>query len=217
MRVPGMRRKLTEEDLVRMRVPARYTRASLEGCCGEGVDGKPSIRAIVETYIAKFDEMVGRGVGLMLWGNNDIGKTGAAVVLAKEARRRGMTVLIATAEGLRSGVLNKTRFDMEQTLWDRALEVDFLVLDDLAKEHRDAQGFGERLFEDLIRQRSGALKTTMITSNMSPEQMQSGEFAYKPSMLKVMRENTVPVKCAAPESWNRRSQAGVTNKMAMTG
>jgi DNA replication protein DnaC len=126
-------------------------------------------------------------------------------------------VLVVTAEGLRSAVLNKTRFDEDQTLWDRALSVEFLVLDDLGKEHRDAQGFGERLFEDLIRQRSGAMKVTFMTSNMSPAQMQGGEHAYKPSMLRVMREVVTPIRLDAPESWNRRLQASEQNRLLMTG
>jgi KaiC/GvpD/RAD55 family RecA-like ATPase len=210
-----MRRRLTEEDLERMRIPRRFWGVSLEGC-SSAVDGtKPSIRKTVELYLGQLDEMLSRGVGLLLWSDNGSGKTSAAVLVAKEARRRGATVLFVTSEGLRSAVLNKTRFDVEQTMWDRALDVDLLILDDVGKEHRDQQGFGERLLEDLIRQRSANQRTTFMTTNMSPLQMKEGEFAYKPSMLKVMQESVVPVGVAAVV--NRREEVARELKVRMTG
>ena len=223
MLAPEQRRKLTEEDLRRMRLPERFWRATWDQCSRETKEdvrnGKksvtPSLHNVVESSIRNLDAMYRSGVGIMLWGDNGRGKTSALAVIGKEFRRRGCTVLFTTAEGLRSSVLQKVNFDLEQTMWERAISVDVLILDDLGKEHRDQQGFGERLFEDLIRQRTAAKRVTLITTNMSPAQMQDPVTGYKVSMLKVMKESVTPIMAVGATDF--RDESARNNVQLMTG
>jgi DNA replication protein DnaC len=80
------RRELCFEDLERMMIPKRYWDASFDKIDSD-------VQSIAQRYLMKLDEMVERGIGLMLWGENGRGKTCLAVVLGKELRRCGKTVL----------------------------------------------------------------------------------------------------------------------------
>jgi len=183
MRIVGQRIRLTGEHMELMRIPRRFweSRAS---------DIRGSVQEKILAYLKNMNSFLDEGVGLLVWGKNGVGKTGAAVVLAKEARRIGSSVLFVTAEGLRVAVLEKEDFD-GSPLMDRARTVDVLVLDDLGKEHSGQTGFTERMFEGLIRQRASARRTTIITSNMGVSALREH---YKPSMMEVMKECVYPLR-----------------------
>ena len=194
--LPGgqMRRPLTSEDLRRMRIPGRFWDASLEEIYGEG---SPSPRSVARRYMDKLDDMIRRGVGLLLWGPNGRGKTCMAVVIGKEARRRGYTVLFGRASELKSMVIERAPFDSEQTMWSRMLSVDLLIVDDLGKGTQDSTGFGARLIDDLLRQRASERKVTILTTNMSPRDQIPAEL--KQSTMHTLKECVVPVHIAGPD------------------
>lgn len=189
-----MRRPLTAEDLRRMRVPGRFWDASLGEICAEG---DPSPQEIARRYMAKLDEMVRRGIGLLLWGPNGRGKTCMAVVIGKEARRRGYTVLFGRASELKSMVIERAVFDADQSMWARMLSVDLLIVDDLGKGTQDSTGFGARLIDDLLRQRASERKVTILTTNMSPRDQMPQEL--KQSTMHTLKECVVPVHVAGPD------------------
>lgn len=160
------RRKLTSDDLVRMRLPKRYWHVDCDGV-SDVIDpntGK-SPREVLEAYIRQMEEMRLRGLGLLLWSGNGTGKTSIAAIIAKEYRRRFNTVLFIEAANLKSLVINSESFDEDETYWQRAMAVDVLVLDDLGKGVQDRTGFGERLIDELIRTRNANQLVTIITTN----------------------------------------------------
>lgn len=181
-----MRRELTERDLVRMSVPKRHWPASFREISEEP-------RAIVEKYLDKFEEFMGKGVGMLFWGPNGLGKTAAAVVVGKEARRRGKTVLFIESADLKRCVIEKVAFDEDSSVWERARSVDLLILDDIGKGVQDSTGFGARVLDELVRHRNARLKATFLTTNMSPrdEQMQN---EFKKSTLHTFKECMLPVR-----------------------
>lgn len=195
--------RLTSEHLDWMRLPKRFWKSSFSE-----VDS--SLQPIIQGYIEKLDDHLDNGDGLMLWGVNGTGKTSAAVVVAKEVRRTGASVLYITAERLRQSVLEKEEFTEGQLLIDRARRVEFLLLDDLGKEHSGQTSFSERLFEDLLRERSSQRRTTFITTNQDHEEIMDH---YKISMVEVLKEIVVPVRVRAI---NRRDKAqeGLRNNLA---
>lgn len=206
MRIVGQRTKLTADHLLWMRIPRRFWEASFQDI------QDPDVRGVVLAYLQKLDSVLDNGDGLLFWGENGVGKSCAAVVLAKEARRRGASCLFITAESLRQSVLEKEQFSDDQLVIDRARKVEFLVLDDLGKEHSGETGFTERLFENLIRERSSHRRSTVVTTNMNYEQMIK---TYKHSMMEVMKESLVPVHV---EGENRRDEgAGKLRARLATG
>lgn len=205
MRVVGLRIKLTRAHMELMRVPRRFWQSDFNAI--PECEGRDTLRS----YLRNIDEMLDRGEGLLLWGPNGHGKTSAAVIVMMEARRRGASALFVQAETLRASVLDGTMFSDEKTLMERAREVDFLVLDDLGKEHTGETGFAERLFENLIRERSAQKRVTLITTNLPttpPVDNPRGaslQTRYIASMVEVMREAMYPVLLRA-HNWRDRVQ-----------
>jgi DNA replication protein DnaC len=176
-----------------MRIPRRFWAVTFDQI-------EPSLQDVVRNYLQNLDTMLDDGDGLLLWGENGRGKTSAACFVAREVRRTGASVLMITAASLIESVLEKIEVQ-EGLLLDRARTVDFLLLDDLGKEHPGRSGFADRVLENLLRERSAAHLTTFITTNMSFEGLKQ---RYKKSMLEVMKENVLPLKV---EGENYRDKA----------
>lgn len=193
MRIVGQRGRLTAEHFLLMRIPRRFWEVTFDQI-------EPDVKGVIRNYLQNLDEMLDNGDGLLLWGKSGHGKTCAAVFVAREVRRTGASVLMLTAASLIESVLEKTEVE-EGLLLDRARTVDFLLLDDLGKEHPGRSGFAERTLENLLRERSAARLTTFMTTNMGYEGLKE---RYKMSMLEVMKEMMLPVKV---EGENYRNEA----------
>lgn len=169
-----------------MRIPNRYWDVSIDNV---QLENEPARKVIVR-YIENIEEMLDEGIGLILWGDNDTGKTSASVVIAKAARRTGAPVYFTTMEGLRQAVLNDAMFSSDTSVEARALNVELLVLDEFGKEHAGQTGFMNRYIENLMRDRCSRKLSTIITANPSPSALAK---KYQESMMKVMAESMMPV------------------------
>jgi len=195
MRIVGHRMRLTQAHVEWMRVPRRFWDVRFEKVPSD-------VRKDIDNYLRRLDDHLDRGDGLLFWGANGVGKTSVAVLIALEVRRRGASVLFITAAALRQAFLEREPFNEDQFVSERARAVDFLVLDDLGKEHSASTGFSEGLFENLIRERSASQRATVITTNlpMIPKDLGNGRMSralmsvYVPSMLEVMKENLYPIR-----------------------
>lgn len=191
MRVAKYRTPLRADHLLLMRIPQRFWEVTFaEVGMKDGHLVGASLRRAVESYLRHIDDNLDSGSGLLLWGENGTGKTCAAVVIAKEARRRGAPALFVNAEDLRIATIEQTPFHEDMTLMDRAREVELLVIDDLGKDYRGATGYSDRLFENLLRYRSANCRTTIITTNLKPVRLLE---RYKKSMMDVIKEAMAPV------------------------
>ena len=178
------RRELTQDDLIRARVPRRYWTAKL-------MEVQEASREVADKYLREIAEMHGRGVGLLMWGPNGVGKTSLAVVIGKEYRRRGHSLLFLESAELKGAIIHNEAFDEEQTLWDRAKSVDVLLIDDLGKGVQDSTGFGARVLDELIRHRNANKRVTFITTNMTLKLL---EDELKASTMHSLKECIFPVK-----------------------
>lgn len=186
------RRDLSTNDLERMRIPRRYWQASFYELTDVSVDGEDSLKSMIEKYISNMSKMRKEGGGFIFYGDNGSGKSCGSVVLAKEFRRRGNTVLFIEAADLKRLVASKEYFDDDETYWERAKDVDVLVVDDFGKGIMDDKGFGASLFDELIRTRNANKKVTIITSNISPKRWLE-ELGLKKSTIHTLKECTIPV------------------------
>lgn len=189
MRIIGEKVVLTRDHYLHMQVPVRFWEADLTKV-------PDSAKKVVGKYIENLDTMLHRGIGLLLWGGNGRGKTSAAVCIAKEIRQTGAPVLFVTAEQLRQGKIDGEMFNADSTLWERATEVDCLVLDELGKEYRGKTDHTERLMDRLFRIRAGARLVTIVTTNVVLQDLKKH---YNPSMLMLFQEILHPVRVDGPD------------------
>lgn len=203
MRIVGQRSRLTADHLLLMRVPRRFWGVKFDLI-------EPDLQPILRNYLKNLDAMLDGGNGLLLWGENGRGKTSAAVFVAMEARRTGASVLMLTAASLIESIMEKVEVE-EGLLVDRARAVDFLLLDDLGKEHPGKSGFSDRVLENLFRERTAAKLTTFATSNMEHDRLTE---RYKKSMLEVMKEALLPVKVEG-KNFRDEVREGLTKVLAV--
>ncbi len=182
------RRQLTEADMKRMRLPKRFWTSEFKRIA----QGQP--KYAIEKYLRQMGSVISpgepmrRGYGMVLWGENDTGKTSVASLVLKEARRRGFTCLFIRSAQYRSATIEHERFDDAHTVAQRCEDVDLLVLDDFGKESSSeySTGGSERMFDDLIRGRCSNLKSTIITMNTNPKEL---EARYKLSFVRLISES----------------------------
>jgi DNA replication protein DnaC len=157
---------------------------------------QPDLAASLTAYGRNFDEMVASGSGIALWGPNGTGKTSAAVMMMKEARRRGIPGFFVECAKIREYVIGETPFDDSETVWSRMNSVQWLLIDDVGKGSEDKTEFLERKLDELLRHRSSHRRVTWFTTNMTPVQMKAW---LKPSALAVMQGYIIPVRAVGTD------------------
>lgn len=186
------RRELTENDLKLIGLPRRYWPVDESGF-GLDIERVSAGRHkdAVKNYISKLPEMLDNGHGMMLYGKFGSGKTALAAMICHEARRIDALVCFVRSYELKDAIINRRMWDDGISVDDRVKRVDLLVIDDLGKEHSPStSGWNEMYFEELLRARSDRMKSTILTSNFSPDTMKT---MYKDSMIAVMKGCIWPI------------------------
>lgn len=143
----------------------------------------------LQQYVAEIDKNVGNGQGLYLFGPFGRGKSALGSILLKAAACKGYIGLWIRAKMIPTYVIEKTPFDDEMTVYDRALSVPLLVIDELQMRGNDTR-FTESSAEDLLRLRIDDKKATVITSNLTVKELS----AQWPSLYSVLQQAVYPVK-----------------------
>ena len=194
------RRKLTIGDVRRANLPERYWEASLDAI-PDWLVYKPK----VEKYLGSILEMLDQGVGLYLWSTeNGTGKTSIASLIAKEALRYGKTVFFEESSRLKWMLINKEQFEEGTSIEARMMMVDVLILDDVGKEYRTSSGYAENVIETLVRARVQKVKTTIMTGNVHPKDMQK---IYSEDFSALLKESVVPVNVTGHDFREARAKA----------
>lgn len=177
-------RKLTEHDLIRMRLPEAFWRARLDGIQGDA-------RGVAERYVDKIEDWVRRGVGFLVTGSPGTGKTGFAAVLAKAAKASSKTVYFTRMSELRDAVKDGAEFSEDEAVLERCRSVDFLVVDGVQKEDATAPYFGAPHLVDLVMLRGDRRRATVVTMAITEDEMKATAFSrlrvscssYLPSLV----------------------------------
>jgi len=201
------RRLLSEKKLLRMRLPRGYWASNLNAIPDDFLHKK-----YIVNYLHKIDKAVGGGTGLLLWGDNDTGKTGIASVISKEVRRNEYSVLFLTSQQYLSACDSNCVYDDSFTLVQRAHKVDFLILDDLGKEtakYGNSQGDSSavavsvaRKMEDLIRTRQSECRSTVVTTNLNPSAILK---KYGKSFVNLFKERFCVIEVVSNYSWREKA------------
>jgi DNA replication protein DnaC len=199
------KRALTSYDLERANLPRRYWNVRFS----EIPDTAP-YKGQVARYLRDIVGEVEKGRGLMITHPmNGTGKTGIACLIAKRAMIEGFTVYYTMSETYKTAVVRNQMFDDVQSVYERAREVDVLVIDDFGKEYKGESGWIESELENLIRERVQAGRTTLLTANLLPNQLRT---EYTKDLASVLNEAVyvllVPGSLEGGKDWRDERKLG---------
>lgn len=177
------RKALKRSDMDLANIGARFFEVTLGA-----IPDECGYKKYLNTYLEKLDRHVTEGVGLLLLGEHDRGKTSAAIALLKRALLAGYSGLFLEADRLQGLAIEKRSFYLEMTWMQRAELVDVLVLDDLGMEH--THEFGRALVEGLLRTRHNKRRATFVTTNLSRETITD---RYGKGVSGVLRESFMAI------------------------
>ena len=114
--------------------------------------------------------------GFLLWGNVGTGKTTLAIQIAFRSIAESRSVVLYRWQDLLSKARSTMNTDTKETLAhivDPVKKADLFLLDELANKKRsNATDFETELFFDIVSSRHGNTKPMILTSNMSPKDIE---------------------------------------------
>lgn len=153
----------------------------------------PQQYAPVHAYLDDAEDYVRAGMGLLLHGPVGTGKTLLGNLVLKELVKRDYTcfgtTFASTVEAFTAGWGNNKA---EKDWFARKfMHSQVLLLDDLGKEFRSAAGLSPTTFDHIIRTRVQSARPTILTTNMSAQELQNG---YGSAVLSMLVEQSVEVE-----------------------
>ena len=149
---------LSTEILERTRIPEAHWRARMVE-----IPDHCEHREKVQGYLDDILANVRRPKGLLLTGPFGSGKSAIGSIILKAAAAQGFIGLWITARKLPGHVIEKTPFDDEQNLYERAQTVPVLIIDEV--QLNKAVRYSEQIVETLVRHRVDARLATILTTN----------------------------------------------------
>lgn len=133
--------------------------------------GPESAKIAVKKYLKTLAMMKEQGNGLLLGGPPGPGKTTLAQIALKYLARAGWTCyatsLSEIVENIQSSWKDNDDDSEASNFLERCRAADFLLIDDLGKEHAGPTGFSANVFDNLIRHRVQHRLPTFITTNLN--------------------------------------------------
>jgi DNA replication protein DnaC len=144
----------------------------------------------VVKYLDKRHEFMRRGMGMYFLGSYGTGKTMLANLVLKELVKDGLTcwatTFSQTVEMFTAGWSDRADKEYFQ---QKFINSQVLLLDDVGKELRGTRlALAETTFDAILRQRVQAGRTTVITTNMTPADLEDG---YGSAILSLIREKSL--------------------------
>lgn len=152
----------------------------------EDYEGDPVIVEKIGKYLEGHANFVGRGIGLLLSGDLGAGKTMVATLLLKELIKLGYRCMSTTfSETVEAFTAGWKSIDDQRYFRDKFVNSDVLLLDDLGREFRSKNSLNETTFDNLLRSRVQGGRPTLVTTNMSMDELEDG---YGSAAMSLLRE-----------------------------
>jgi DNA replication protein DnaC len=143
---------------------------------------------VINRYLAF--PYVQRGMGLYLWGAMGTGKTMLATLALKEFIKAGMRCYAATMDQMIDAYTSGWASTEDKRWFDRKIRYsEVLLLDDVGKEGNRGT-LPERTFNNLIRDRVQAGLPTLLTTNISPQEL---GYVYGSNSLRLLYESAMAI------------------------
>lgn len=152
----------------------------------DAVDVSASAQYEAMNYLEHCTAYVERGVNVIFHSPDaGSGKTLMAMLMSKGLLQRGVDAFVAQMNTIVDMYTSGWRSPEEREHFERRImNCTVLVIDDLGKETGDHRiDFIDRLLDRVIRHRAAHQLTTVITSNLTVEQIRSGYGLYVMSLL----------------------------------
>lgn len=160
-----------------------WTFAADDGC-------NPQITKVALNYVENFAEMLKMGKGLLLYGKVGVGKSYYAACIVNALIDRGYPCLMTDFPRLEKTISGM--YDGKQEYIDGLNRFPLLVIDDLARE-RDTDYMSE-IVQDVINNRYLAGLPTIITTNLTSEELKNPADVRKQRTYSRLFEMCVPVE-----------------------
>lgn len=163
-------------------------------------EGDQELRHLMQVYVED-PRFIEEGEGLFLWGNPGTGKTMLANLILKDLVKRGVRCYATTFSGMIDEFTKGWSDASEKRWFERKFKLtDVLLLDDLGREVRGRANLPQTTFDNLLRTRVQAGRPTLITTNMRPEEIDTG---YGSGVLNLLWEQSLAYHMTG-DNWHRK-------------
>ena len=148
----------------------------------------PDIMRIAKNYAERFDEMQEKGKGLVLFGNCGVGKTYAALCIAKYLLDRDKECFVTNFSRIAN--INDSPMKRQEEI-DRLNEFDLIVLVDMGIERTST--FMNEIVYSVIDSLITARKCVIITTNLTDAEIKKPNDVSKERIYQRLFEGTIPI------------------------
>lgn len=165
-----VRNNISEKSLQMMGIPKYLCKTEITDFKTGDSSNLNNVKLFVEKFLMNLEEHLNNGDGIFFCGSNGVGKTMLSCIIMKEAyKMRYMCRRISFAQYIdyytNSWGYENNVEEIDKYEWFKSC--DFLVLEELGKEI-DSK-IAKPILEDLLRYRQENNKSTIICSNLTPE------------------------------------------------
>lgn len=164
-------KNLTEAHLRRANIGQDYWE-----CDFNNFQGPQKAKMKTVKYLTELAEMKDQGIGILYVGPNGPGKTTLAMIAMKYLVRANWNVFCTSlgeiVENIQKSWGNTGEAETSGFI-ERSRTADFLLIDDVGKEHRGQSGFSQNTFDNLIRYRVQHRLPTFLTTNLTRSELRA--------------------------------------------
>lgn len=162
-----------------------------------------SVIDAILAYVDHADAYVRAGLGVIMRGEHGTGKTMLAALLLKNLIQRGHDGYFVSAHDLVNAYTGGWKSESDKRLFNRYLSAPFLVVDEVGREGKGRQAVTDSLFDHLVRRRVAGDKPTIITTNMTMEELRAG---YGGSVMSLLAEHNTEIEVTGADFRGRANE-----------